>query len=62
MEMIISTVDTSNLPGYKRLLTEEYWKISDEEFDSVIDEILNDVKIGKTSLVENVKLFIPFSV
>lgn len=60
MEMIISTVDTSNLPGYKRLLTEEYWKISDEDFDKIIDEILEDVKTGKTSLIENVKLFIYF--
>ncbi len=60
MEMIINTVDTSNLPGYKRLLTEEYWKISDEEFDGVINEILEDVKNGKTSLIENVKLFIYF--
>jgi len=60
MEMIINTVDTSNLPGYKRLLTEEYWKISDEEFDPVVDEILEDVKSGKTSLIENVKLFIYF--
>ena len=60
MEMIINTVDTSNLPGYKRLLTEEYWKISDEDFDRIIDEILEDVKTGKTSLIENVKLYIYF--
>ncbi len=60
MEMIINTVDTSNLPGYKRLLTEEYWKINDEEFDSVMDGILEDVKSGKTSLIEDVKLFIYF--
>ncbi len=60
MEMIINTVDTSNLPGYKRLLTEEYWKISDEEFDPIVEDILNDVRTGKTSLIENVKLFIYF--
>ena len=59
-ETIINTVDTSNLPGYKRLLTEEYWKISDEEFDEVINEVLEDVKSGKTSLMEDVKLFIYF--
>ena len=58
MEMIISTVDTSNLPGYKRLLTEEYWKINDEDFDRIIDEVIDDVKGGKTSLIEDVKLFI----
>src|SRR5699024_5775565 len=29
MEDIINTVDTEKLPGYKRLLTEEFWKISD---------------------------------
>ncbi len=60
MEMIISTVDRSNLPGYKRLLTEEYWKISDDDFNPIIDEILEDVRTGKTSLIENVKLFIYF--
>ena len=60
MEMIINTVDTSNLPGYKRLLTEEYWKINDEDFDKIIDEIIEYVKTGKTSLIENVKLFIYF--
>ena len=32
MEMIIKTIDTEKLPGYKRLLTEEYWKISDDDF------------------------------
>ena len=32
MEAIINTVDTDKLPGYKRLLTEEYWKISDDQF------------------------------
>ena len=32
MEDIINTVDTDKLPGYKRLLTEEYWKISDDHF------------------------------
>lgn len=60
MEMIINTVDTSNLPGYKRLLTEEYWKIDDEEFDKIINEIIEDVKTGKTTLIEDVKLFIYF--
>jgi len=44
MEMIINTVDTQNLPGYRRLLTEEYWKINDDEFDSVMEGILEDVK------------------
>ena len=60
MEMIINTVDTPNLPAYKRLLTEEYWKISDDEFDKAIDEILEDVKAGKATLIETVKLFIYF--
>ena len=60
MEMIINTVDTSNLPGYRRLLTEEYWKIDDDDFDRIIDEVIEDVKAGKTTLIENVKLFIYF--
>jgi len=57
METIIDTVDTANLPGYKRLLTEEYWKIDDDEFDGVIDEVIDNLKTGKINLVDMVKLF-----
>ena len=61
METIRNTVDTENLPAYKRLLTEEYWKISDDQFGSVISEIFNDVKEGKLQLIDIVKLFAYFS-
>ncbi len=61
METIRNTVDTENLPGYKRLLTEEYWKISDDQFDGVIQEVIDDVKQGKISLIDTVKLFAYFS-
>jgi len=61
METIRNTVDTENLPAYKRLLTEEYWKISDDEFTSIITEILEDVKEGKINLIESVKIFAYFS-
>ena len=57
METIIDTVDTNKLPGYKRLLTEEYWKIPDDEFDGVIEEIIANLKNGKIDLVDMVKLF-----
>ena len=36
MEMIIQTIDTEKLPGYKRLLTEEYLKFSYETFKLII--------------------------
>ena len=61
MEAIINTIDTEKLPGYKRLLTEEYWKISDEQFPIIINEVLNDVKEGKLKLIEITKLFAYFS-
>ena len=61
MEVIINTVDTEKLPGYKRLLTEEYWKIPDDKFSKVIEEILEDVKAGKVQLLDSVKLFIYFT-
>ena len=60
MEVIRNTIDTSQLPGYKRLLTEEYWKIPDDQFDGVIDETLEDVKNGKIELIQIVKLFAYF--
>ncbi len=61
METIRNTVDTENLPSYKRLLTEEYWKISDDQFDRVINEIIEDIKEGKIVLIDIVKLFAYFS-
>ena len=61
MEAIINTVDTDKLPGYKRLLTEEYWKIADDQFDSVIKEVLEDIKNGNIELINVVKLFAYFS-
>lgn len=61
MESIISTVDIENLPGYRRLLTEEYWKISDDQFGGVIEEVLADVREGKLELIDTVKIFAYFS-
>ena len=61
MENIIRTIDTEKLPGYKRLLTEEYWKISDDQFPGVIEEVLDDIKQGKLKLVDVLKLFAYFS-
>ena len=60
MEVIRNTIDTSQLPGYKRLLTEEYWKIPDDQFEGVIDETLEDVKNGRIELIQIVKLFAYF--
>ena len=61
MEVIINTVDTDKLPGYKRLLTEEYWKISDDQFPKVIEEVIDDVKNGRIQLIDIVKIFAYFS-
>ena len=61
MESIINTIDTEKLPGYKRILTEEYWKISDEQFPDIIEEVIGNVKEGSLKLIEIVKLFAYFS-
>ena len=61
MDAIINTVDTEKLPGYKRLLTEEYWKISDEQFPQIIRDTIEEVKKGTLQLIEIVKLFSYFS-
>ncbi len=61
METIINTVDTDKLPGYKRLLTEEYWKITDDQFPAVIDEVLTSVKNGTIRLIDIVKLYAYFN-
>ncbi len=61
MECIINTIDTEKLPGYKRLLTEEYWKISDDKFPEIIEEVIGNVKEGTLTLIEMVKIFAYFS-
>ena len=61
METIINTVDTDKLPAYKRLLTEEYWKITDDQFSGVVGQVLDDVKNGKLRLIDITKLFAYFS-
>ncbi len=61
MDAIRNTVDTENLPAYRRLLTEEYWKIPDEQFNDVIEDILEDVKEGTIPLMDMVKIFAYFS-
>ena len=61
METIRNTIDTENLPAYKRLLTEEYWKIPDDQFSNVIEEVYSNVKEGKLQLIDTVKIFAYFS-
>ena len=61
MEDIINTVDTDKLPGYKRLLTEEYWKISDDQFPKVISEVLESVKNGEIQLIDLIKIYTYFT-
>ena len=61
MEDIINTVDTDKLPGYKRLLTEEYWKISDDQFPKVVSEVLESVKNGEIQLIDLIKIYTYFT-
>lgn len=61
METIRKTVDLENLPAYKRLLTEEYWKIPDDQFKVIIEEIIEEIKEGKIELIDIVKLYAYFS-
>ncbi len=58
MESIASDESRGHMPSYKRLLTEDYWKIEDNEFQQVVAETLDDVKSGKLQLVEYLKLYV----
>ena len=61
MDVIINTVDKQKLPSYKRLLTEEYWKISDDQFPQVINDVIENVREGNIDLIDDVKLFMYFT-
>ena len=58
MDTIVSDEARGHVPSYKRLLTEDYWKIEDNEFSGVVAETLEDVKAGKLQLVEYLKLYV----
>ena len=53
----INSGDSSKLPTYKKLLTEEFWKINEDQFDKIVDEVLEQVKKGQIPLLDTVKLF-----
>lgn len=61
MEVILNTAGLGKMPAYKRLLTEEYWKIQDDEFSDVINEIIENIKKGEIELIDLVKLYAYFS-
>lgn len=61
MESIVALENKGQMPSYKRILTEDYWKISDTDFNTVITETLEDVKAGKLQLVEYLKLYVIFN-
>ena len=61
MEVILNTAGLMKMPAYKRLLTEEYWKISDDEFADVINEIIENIRRGEIELVDLVKIYAYFS-
>ena len=46
------------IPAYKRILTEEYWKIPDDKFFNIVYEALDDVKSGNLELLDIVKLYV----
>ena len=46
-----------NIPAYKQILIEEYWKIPDDKFFDIANEALEDIKSGKVELIDIVKLF-----
>ncbi len=61
MADIDKTTKKSGTLGYERILSEEYWRIPDEDFDKVIYNTLELVRSGKLELINYVKLFIYFN-
>ena len=57
-EAELSSGGEKEMPAYKKILVEEYWKIPDEKFFEVIYEALEDVKKGNLQLIEIAKLFV----
>ncbi len=54
----LATSGERNIPAYKKILVEEYWKLPDNKFFDIVYEALNDVKEGKLELIEIAKLYV----
>lgn len=61
MDAILALENKSQMPSYKRLLTEDYWKIEDTEFNNVVTEAMEDIKAGRLQLAEYFKLYVIFN-
>ena len=57
MEEIEKSLNAKEIPAYKQILTQEYWKIQDDKFFIIVNEALEDVKKGEMELIDMVKLF-----
>ena len=57
MEEVNASPKEKKIPAYKKILVEEYWKVQDDQFGKIVDEILEDVKKGELELIDIVKLF-----
>ena len=44
--------------SYRKILTEEYWKIPDNKFFNIVYEALEDIKSGRLELIDIVKLYV----
>lgn len=45
---------------YLRMLNDSYWKVSDFEFDSLWQQVLEEIRVGQVEFNQYVKLFIIF--
>ena len=57
MEYINASPKEKKVPSYKKILVDEYWKISEDKFQGVIEETIDSVKKGEIELIDIVKLF-----
>lgn len=61
-DAILSFKDDKSNEGkkYLKLLNDSYWKMSDFEFDSLWQQVLEEIKVGKVDFSNYIKLFVIF--
>lgn len=57
LEAVNTSPKAKKVPSYKKILVEEYWKVPDEKFGSIIEKTLDEVQKGEIELIDVVKLF-----
>lgn len=61
MDNVLNKVTVALEPSYKKILNGDYWKLPDNDFNKLVYETLEEIKLGRLQLHEYLNAFIVFN-